>query len=413
MRRYWRDDTMKTGEMKINWVSRYMPLLNEISREFSEKRPLEGVTVGMSIHLEAKTAYLALTLAKLGANVVVTGSNPLSTQDDVAEALRKKGITVYAKRTHDEDVYRRNLMKVLDESPDFIIDDGGDLTVIAHTERTDVLENLKGVSEETTTGVKRLKALEKSGKLKVPVVAVNDSKMKFLFDNRYGTGQSTWDAIMRNTNLLIAGKRVVVAGYGWCGRGIALRASGLGAKVIVTEVDPIRAVEAIMDGFEVMPMKEAVELADFVVTATGNTDVLTEEDILSLKDGAVLANAGHFNVEIPVETLERLAVEKFEARPNVTGYVLKNGKTVFLLAEGRLVNLAGGDGHPIEIMDLSFALQTFAILYLLENHANMKPRVYTLPPEVDEKVAMMKLKSMNVRIDSLTEKQRRYLESWQ
>ena len=403
---------MKTGEMKINWVSRYMPLLNEISKEFSEKRPLEGVTVGMSIHLEAKTAYLAITLAKLGANVVVTGSNPLSTQDDVAEALKEKGITVYAKRTHDESMYRRNLMKVLDERPDFIIDDGGDLTVMAHTERTDALGSLKGVSEETTTGVKRLKALEKSGKLKVPVIAVNDSKMKFLFDNRYGTGQSTWDAIMRNTNLLIAGKRVVVAGYGWCGRGIALRASGLGAKVIVTEVDPVKAVEAIMDGFEVLPMKEAVKLADFVITATGNTDVLTEEDILSLKNGAVLANAGHFNVEIPVKVLEEVAVEKFEARSNVTGYVLKNGKTVFLLAEGRLVNLAAGDGHPIEIMDLSFALQTFAVLHLLENHTNMKPRVYTLPSEVDEKVAMMKLKSMNVKIDSLTEKQRRYLESW-
>ncbi|MCD6551495.1 adenosylhomocysteinase [Thermotoga sp.] len=403
---------MKTGEMKINWVSRYMPLLNEISKEFSEKRPLEGVTVGMSIHLEAKTAYLAITLAKLGANVVVTGSNPLSTQDDVAEALKEKGITVYAKRTRDENMYRRNLMKVLDERPDFIIDDGGDLTVMAHTERTDALGSLKGVSEETTTGVKRLKALEKSGKLKVPVIAVNDSKMKFLFDNRYGTGQSTWDAIMRNTNLLIAGKRVVVAGYGWCGRGIALRASGLGAKVIVTEVDPVKAVEAIMDGFEVLPMKEAVKLADFVITATGNTDVLTEEDILSLKNGAVLANAGHFNVEIPVKVLEEVAVEKFEARSNVTGYVLKNGKTVFLLAEGRLVNLAAGDGHPIEIMDLSFALQTFAVLHLLENHTNMKPRVYTLPSEVDEKVAMMKLKSMNVKIDSLTEKQRRYLESW-
>ncbi|PLV58761.1 adenosylhomocysteinase [Thermotoga sp. KOL6] len=404
---------MRTGEMKINWVSRYMPLLNEISREYSKEKPLSGLTVGMSIHLEAKTAYLAITLSKLGAKVVVTGSNPLSTQDDVAEALAEKGIIVYAKRTHDENVYRANLVKVLDEKPDFIIDDGGDLTVISHLERTDVLENLKGVSEETTTGVKRLRALEKSGKLRVPIIAVNDSKMKFLFDNRYGTGQSTWDSIMRNTNLLVAGKRVVVAGYGWCGRGIALRASGLGAKVIVTEVDPVRAVEAIMDGFEVMPMREAVKNADFVITATGNTDVLNEEDILSLRDGVILANAGHFNVEIPVKVLEKIAVEKFEARPNVTGYVLKNGKTVFLLAEGRLVNLAAGDGHPVEIMDLSFALQIMAVLYLLKNHEKLEPKVYTLPPEIDEKVAKMKLAAMKVEIDKLTEHQRRYLESWQ
>jgi adenosylhomocysteinase len=404
---------MNTGEMKINWVSRYMPLLNKIAEEYSSEKPLSGFTVGMSIHLEAKTAYLAITLSRLGARVVITGSNPLSTQDDVAEALRSKGITVYARRTHDESIYRENLMRVLDERPDFIIDDGGDLTVISHTEKEEVLENLKGVSEETTTGVRRLKALEETGKLKVPVIAVNDSKMKYLFDNRYGTGQSTWDAIMRNTNLLVAGKNVVVAGYGWCGRGIALRAAGLGARVIVTEVDPVKAVEAIMDGFTVMPMKEAVKIADFVITATGNTDVLSKEDILSLKDGVVLANAGHFNVEIPVRVLEEIAVEKFEARPNVTGYTLENGKTVFLLAEGRLVNLAAGDGHPVEIMDLSFALQIFAVLYLLENHGKMSPKVYTLPDEIDERVARMKLDSLGVKIDELTEKQRRYLRSWQ
>lgn len=404
---------MRTGELKINWVAKYMPLLNEIKEELSAKKPLEGVKIGMSIHLEAKTAYLALTFQSLGAQVILTGSNPLSTQDDVAEALKDRGISVYAKRTSDEKVYYENLHRVLDHQPDFILDDGADLTVLSHTERRDVLRNLKGVSEETTTGVRRLRALEREGKLEVPVIAVNDSKMKFLFDNRYGTGQSTWDAIMRNTNLLVAGKKVVVAGYGWCGRGIAIRAAGLGAKVVVTEVDPIKAVEAIMDGFEVMPMSEAAKIGDIFVTATGNKNVMRKEDILALKDGAILANAGHFNVEIPVKILEELAVERFQARPNVTGYVLPNGRTVFLLAEGRLVNLAAGDGHPVEIMDLSFALQVFAILYLFENHKRLEKRVYVLPPEIDERVARMKLKTLSVRIDELTEEQRRYMESWE
>jgi len=402
-----------TGRMKIEWVSRYMKLLNLLREKFSREKPLAGLRIGISIHLEAKTAYLALTLSNLGAHVAVTGSNPLSTQDDVAETLKNLGIEVHAKRTHDEKEYLKGLHKVLDYHPDLILDDGADLTVLAHTERKDALENLKGVSEETTTGVRRLRALEKRGMLVVPVIAVNDSKMKFLFDNRYGTGQSTWDSIMRNTNVLIAGKNVVVSGYGWCGRGIALRAKGLGANVIVTEVDPVRAVEAVMDGFQVMRMDDASKIGDIFVTATGNRDVIRREHFLNMKDGAILANAGHFNVEVSMRELEEISVKKFHAKPNIDGYVLQNGKTIFVIAEGRLVNLAAGDGHPIEIMDISFSLQVLSLLYLSKNHGNLEKKVHLLPPEIDEEVARLKLKALDVEIDSLTESQRRYMEGWQ
>ncbi len=404
---------MDTGRMKIEWVSRYMKLLNLLREKFSKEKPLAGLRIGISIHLEAKTAYLALTLSSLGAKVAITGSNPLSTQDDVAETLKNFGVEVHAKRTHDEKEYLKGLHKVLDYHPDLILDDGADLTVLAHMERKDALENLKGVSEETTTGVRRLRALEKKGMLVVPVIAVNDSKMKFLFDNRYGTGQSTWDSIMRNTNVLIAGKNVVVSGYGWCGRGIALRAKGLGANVIVTEVDPVKAVEAVMDGFQVMKMDDASKIGDIFVTATGNRDVIRREHFLNMKDGAILANAGHFNVEVSMKELEELAVKKFHARPNVDGYVLPNGKTIFVIAEGRLVNLAAGDGHPIEIMDISFSLQVLSLLFLSKNHENLEKKVHLLPPEIDEEVARLKLKALDVEIDSLTESQRRYMEGWQ
>ena len=404
---------MDTGRMKIEWVSRYMKLLNLLREKFSKEKPLAGLRIGISIHLEAKTAYLALTLSSLGAKVAITGSNPLSTQDDVAETLKNFGVEVHAKRTHDEKEYLKGLHKVLDYHPDLILDDGADLTVLAHMERKDALENLKGVSEETTTGVRRLRALEKKGMLVVPVIAVNDSKMKFLFDNRYGTGQSTWDSIMRNTNVLIAGKNVVVSGYGWCGRGIALRAKGLGANVIVTEVDPVKAVEAVMDGFQVMRMDDASKIGDIFVTATGNRDVIRREHFLNMKDGAILANAGHFNVEVSMKELEELAVKKFHARPNVDGYVLPNGKTIFVIAEGRLVNLAAGDGHPIEIMDISFSLQVLSLLFLSKNHENLEKKVHLLPPEIDEEVARLKLKALDVEIDSLTEDQRRYMEGWQ
>ena len=404
---------MDTGRMKIEWVSRYMKLLNLLREKFSKEKPLAGLRIGISIHLEAKTAYLALTLSSLGAKVAITGSNPLSTQDDVAETLKNFGVEVHAKRTHDEKEYLKGLHKVLDYHPDLILDDGADLTVLAHTERKDALENLKGVSEETTTGVRRLRALEKKGMLMVPVIAVNDSKMKFLFDNRYGTGQSTWDSIMRNTNVLIAGKNVVVSGYGWCGRGIALRAKGLGANVIVTEVDPVKAVEAVMDGFQVMRMDDASKIGDIFVTATGNRDVIRREHFLNMKDGAILANAGHFNVEVSMRELEEISVKKFHARSNVDGYVLPNGKTIFVIAEGRLVNLAAGDGHPIEIMDISFSLQVLSLLYLSKNHGNLEKKVHLLPPEIDEEVARLKLKALDVEIDSLTESQRRYMEGWQ
>ncbi len=403
---------MNSGRKKIDWAWRFMRVLREIRKKYEDEKPLKGLKVGMSIHLEAKTANLAITLRELGADVYITGSNPLTTQDDVAQALKEFGVNVFAKRTHDEKEYWKGIHSVLDVHPHLILDDGADLTVTAHTERKDALENLMGVSEETTTGVRRLVALEKDGILKVPVIAVNDALMKFMFDNRYGTGQSTWDAIMRSTNLLVAGKYVVVVGYGWCGRGVAMRAAGLGAKVIVVEVDPIKAVEAIMDGFEVMKMEEAAKIGDFFITVTGNKNVIDVRHIELMKDGAVLSNAGHFNVEINMEGLEEAAVEKFEARQNVTGYRLRNGKTVFVIGEGRLVNLAAGDGHPVEIMDMSFALQALAQIYLAKSAKGMEPKVYRLPRELDEEVARLMLKSMGVEIEELTEEQREYLSSW-
>jgi adenosylhomocysteinase len=399
-----------SGHKKIDWAKRFMPLLNLIESEYSQQKPLKDFTVGMSIHLEAKTACLAITLRNLGAKVVITGSNPLSTQDDVAEALKEHEIMVFAKHTKDEDVYFRGIVSVLEQNPDLILDDGADLTITAHTKIPSALKNLKGITEETTTGVRRIKALKSQGKLKIPVIAVNEALMKHLFDNRYGTGQSTWDSVMRNTNLLVSGKTVVVAGYGWCGRGIAFRARGLGARVIVTEIDPIKAIEAIMDGFEVMRMKEAAEHGDFFICATGNTSVISVEEFLRMKNGAVLSNAGHFNVEVDVKALERLATQKFEARENVTGYILPNGKTIFLLAEGRLVNLAAADGHPVEIMDLSFAVQTLSLIYL--SQTSLQPEVYPVPAEIDYRVAEMKLKTLGVKIDELSIEQRRYLESF-
>lgn len=397
-----------SGHQKINWVSKHMKLLNSIQ---TMSYSLNGLKIGMSIHLEAKTAYLAITLKKLGADVFVTGCNPLSTQDDVAEALKDYGIIVHAKRTEDEREYFSFLHKILDYKPDLILDDGADLTVLAHTERKEVLDNLKGVSEETTTGVRRLKNLQAQGILKVPVIAVNNAKMKFMFDNRYGTGQSTWDSIMRNTNLLVAGKRVLVAGYGWCGRGIALRAHGLGARVMVSEVDPIKAVEALMDGFDVGKIDELAPQADIIITATGVCDVLSEETIHKLKDGVILANAGHFNVEIPMEKLEKLATRKYEIRKNVTCYEV-NGKDIFVIGQGRLVNLAAADGHPVEIMDISFALQALSLLYLSQHYKDLKNIVYDYPEELDRQVAMLKLGSLGIEIDNLTDEQRKYLESF-
>ena len=336
------------GLQRISWVEKFMPALNTLREEFVKEQIFKGKTIVMSIHLEAKTAYLALTLKAAGANVICTGSNPLSTQDPIAAGLVKSGITVYEWHACTEEEYFMFLNKALDHMPDIIIDDGGDLVHLLHTTRKECQKNLIGGSEETTTGVYRLKILEKENKLEFPMIAVNDSYCKYLFDNRYGTGQSAWDGIIRSTNLTVTGKTAVIAGYGWCGKGCAMRAKGLGAHVIVTEVDPIKAIEAVMDGFEVMPMAEAAKHGDIFLTVTGDIDIITEPHFLAMKDGAICANAGHFDCEVSRKDLERIAVSHYEARKNIEGYVLPNGKTVFLMAEGRLVNLAAGDGHPAE-----------------------------------------------------------------
>ena len=353
-----------------------------------------------------------MIMKSLGASVWVTGSNPLSTQDDVALALSTHGINVFAKHTNDMGEYRRLQNEVLDAMPNVIIDDGGDLTAAVHSNRVDVLKNLYGICEETTTGVIRLRALEREERLKVPAIAVNNGKMKNLFDNRYGTGQSTWDGIMRTTNLSVCGKTVVVGGYGWCGKGIARRAAGLGANVIVTEVDPVKAIEALMDGFQVMKMEEAAPMGDFFVTATGDIDVVGEDALKNIKDGAVLANSGHFDVEISKPALKKLSVSKKTVRDNVEEYTFKDDRKVYLLADGRLVNLVAGDGHPVEIMDTTFALQLLSAKYVVEHHEHMKSHVYEVPKEIDEEVARAKLKTLGVSIDVLSDAQRQYLGKW-
>jgi adenosylhomocysteinase len=397
------------GHEKISWVDHYMPTLNAIGSMLKEKQTFKGKTIAVSVHLEAKTAYLAKVLHRAGAHVVVTGSNPLSTQDDVAAALVDDGLTVYSWYNATNDEYFNFLNKALDHHPDIIIDDGGDLVHLLHTTRADARENIIGGTEETTTGVNRLRGLDKGGALQFPMIAANDSYCKYLFDNRYGTGQSTWDGIMRTTNLTVVGKRVVVAGYGWCGRGCAMRAKGLGAHVIVTEIDPIKAIEAVFDGFEVMTMEEAAKIGDIFVTLTGCENVIRGEHMKNMKDGAVMANAGHFDVEINKQELEQMAVGHFEARHNIEGYTLSNGHIINLIAEGRLVNLAAGDGHPAEIMDLSFAVQAMAAKYLLEHYQELENHVYVLPHTIDTEIANIKLASMGYQIDSLTDKQRAYL----
>nr|WP_307188757.1 adenosylhomocysteinase [Caldicellulosiruptor naganoensis] len=401
------------GLRKILWAKRFMPILEQIRKDYIDKKPLNGINVAISVHLEAKTANLALLLKDLGANVYVTGSNPLSTQDDVAAALVHEGIEVFAIKGANEEEYFYHLEKTLENDIRLIIDDGGDLTYLLHTKLENLADKIMGGCEETTTGIIRLKALEKDGKLKFPMIAVNNAYCKHLFDNRYGTGQSTWDGIMRTTNITVAGKHVVVAGYGFCGKGVAKRAQGLGAKVIVTEVDPIKALEAYMDGFEVMKMEDAAKIGDIFVTATGCKDVIRYEHILNMKDGAILCNSGHFNVEIDIETLEKKATKVYEARKNITGYMLENGKEVFVLAEGRLVNLAAADGHPIEIMDMSFAIQALCAIYVAQNYKNLEKKVYQVPSEIDSFVAMTKLKSLGIEIDKLTSEQVKYLNSWE
>ncbi len=401
---------VERGKRKIAWARAHMPLLGELEEELARKRPFRGVRIAVSIHLEAKTARLVLALMAGGAELAVTGSNPLSTQDDVAAALRAEGVPVFARRGATPEEYRDGLVRALHIRPHLVLDDGGDLTALLHGDHARLGEETIGICEETTTGVIRLRELARTGKLRCPAVAVNDARMKHLFDNRYGTGQSTWDAIMRTTNLLVAGKTVVVAGYGWCGRGIALRARGLGARVVVAEVDPVRAAEAMMDGFRVAPLGEAIRDADFLITATGCRDVVTWEDLLAAKDGLLLANAGHFDVEIDVRTLRERAPARL-VRDSVEEFTLPNGKRVYLLAQGRLVNLAAGDGHPVEIMDISFALQTLSLRWLLDHGRDLAPGVYPVPREIDERVARMFLTARGVRIDSLTPEQRRYLGS--
>ena len=400
------------GFLQLEWARLHMPVLMKIRERFSKEKPLEGVRVGACLHVTKETGVLVETLMAGGAEVALAGSNPLSTQDEIAAALAKEGVNVYAWRGETEEEYYWCIGKVAEFKPDIILDDGADLHVTLHTKYKDVAEKVKGGTEETTTGVIRLKAMEKDGVLKYPIIAVNNAYTKYLFDNRYGTGQSTVDGVLRATNIMIAGKRVVIAGYGWVGRGLAMRFRGMGAKVIVTEVDPIKALEAHMEGFDVMPMIEAAKMADFIITATGVNKVVREEHFKVIKDGAFLANAGHFNVEIDVQWLEENAVEKREVRPNITEYKLPNGKRVYLLAEGRLVNLAAADGHPIEVMDLSFAGQFTALEYLVDNHDKLEPKVYVLPRELDEKIAWEKLAAEGIRIDKLTPEQIRYLHQW-
>lgn len=401
-----------TGHQKIAWVKEHMPLLNILNERYAEKKIFDGLNMVVTIHLEAKTAYLAQTLKNCGANVVVTGSNPLSTQDDVAAALADSGITVFATHACSQEEYDLYLSKALDTKPSLIIDDGGDLVNMLHSTRRELIRNLIGGSEETTTGVHRLKALNEAGKLAFPMIAVNDAYCKYLFDNRYGTGQSSWDGIMRTTNLAVAGKTVVVAGYGWCGKGVAMRAKGLGANVIVTEIDPIKGIEAVFDGFRVMPMREAAKYGDFFVTVTGCKDVITKEHFPLMKDGAVLANAGHFDVEINVKDLEAMTVEPaYEVRKNITTYTMPDGKKINLLGEGRLVNLACGDGHPVEVMDLSFAMQFLAMKYLLEHKGELQNNLYVLPEELNTEIAALKLEAMGAGIDTLTPEQYAYLHA--
>ena len=397
------------GHDKINWVKNFMPVLNILNDELSKTKPLAGKKLVVTMHLEAKTAYLGIVLKNAGADVTVTGSNPLSTQDDVAAALVESGVNVFAWYNTTEEEYENFLHKALDTKPDIIIDDGGDLVALLHGERSDLANNLLGGSEETTTGVMRLRSLAEQGKLKFPMIAVNDANCKYLFDNRYGTGQSTWDGIMRTTNLTITGKTVVVAGYGWCGKGVAMRAKGLGANVIITEIDPIKAIEAVFDGFQVLPMIEAAPLGDIFVTLTGCKDVITREHLTRMKSGAMMANAGHFDVEINKEHLGELSISIRTVRKNIEEFVMADGRKLYLLAEGRLVNLAAGDGHPTEIMDLSFAMQALSTLYVLENYNKLDKNVHKMPLELDMRVAALKLQTMGLSIDYLNEEQQRYI----
>lgn len=402
----------ESGEKKIEWVKRNCDLLRTLEKEFTESKPFAGKKITLSVHLEAKTAYLCLVLAAGGAEMYVTGSNPLSTQDDVAAALVKAGLEVHAWYDATKEEYETHIRHVLEAEPNIIIDDGGDLVTMVHKEMPHLIPNIIGGCEETTTGIIRLEAMNKAGELKFPMVRVNNAACKHFFDNRYGTGQSVFDGINRTTNLIVAGKIVVVAGYGWCGKGTAMRAKGLGARVVVTEIDPIKAIEAVMDGFDVMPMKEAAKVGDFFITVTGCDGVIDKEDFAEMKEGAILCNAGHFDCEIDMAWLKANAVEKKEQRKNIMGYKLPTGQWIFVLAEGRLVNLAAGDGHPAEIMDMSFAIQALSAKYLVEHGSELKEKLIDVPEEVDKDVAKRKLAFLGKEIDVLTPEQEKYLNSY-
>lgn len=403
----------EAGALKIEWARAHMPVTAMLRRRFARSKPLSGVSTSMALHLEAKTAVLVLALRDAGASVRVAGCNPLSTDDDVARALNERyHVDAYGHKGEDTKEYYAALDAVLDGKPKVVVDDGADLIHILHTRRTDDLKRVVGANEETTTGVVRLVAMQKEGALKIPVIDVNNARMKHLFDNRYGTGQSVFDGIFAATNLLIAGKCVVVVGYGWCGRGIAMRADGLGARVVVCEVDPVKAVEAVMDGYETMPIDRAVREADFLITATGVSEIIRPEHLRVIKDGCVLANAGHFNVEIAPEVLAKASKKVRKARAAVDAYTLKDGRTIYLLSDGRLVNLAAGQGHPVEIMDMSFAVQYLCAVKLWKERGAMKPGVHAVPDEVDDLVARTKLASMGTEIDTLTPAQNKYIRSW-
>ena len=397
------------GQMKIDWVSRNMPILSSIASEFEKSRPFTGIKIALSVHMEAKTAYLCTVLALGGAEMYVTGCNPLSTQDDVVSAIARKGINVYAWHGETEDEYNYHLSSVLECTPDIIIDDGGDLVKLIHEKYSQLIPNIIGGCEETTTGIHRLRAMVALKELRFPMIMVNEAECKYLFDNRYGTGQSVWDGINRTTNLIVAGKTVVIAGYGWCGKGIALRAKGQGARVVITEINPIRALEAVMDGNAVMSMDEAARIGDIFITATGCRDVITERHFLNMNDGAILCNAGHFNVEINLDELRSLSTHPFQARNNIDGYILKNSKKLFVIAQGRLVNLASGDGHPAEIMDMSFSIQALCAEYLVRNRGLLPVDVISVPQDIDNRVAKQKLKTLNIEIDTLTKRQYKYM----
>lgn len=405
----------ESGELKISWVRSHMPLLAQIEKEFSKDKPFKGLKIALSVHLEAKTAHLCEVLASGGAEMFITGSNPLSTQDDVAAALVHEGLNVFAVHGATPEEYEHGIRRVIEAGPNIIIDDGGDLVTMIHEHYPELIPNVIGGCEETTTGILRLQQMNNAKTLMFPMMLVNNASCKHFFDNRYGTGQSVWDGINRTTNLIVAGKYVVVAGYGWCGKGVSMRAKGLGAKVIVTEVDPIKAMEAVMDGFQVMSMMEAAKLGDIFITVTGCNDVITTKHFLKMKDGAICCNAGHFDCEVSVADLKKIATSEREARQNIQEYVLPNGRKVYILAEGRLVNLAAGDGHPAEIMDMSFAIQALSARYLADNrkgnninHASGN-MLNAVPAEIDDKVARMKLTDWGIKIDRLTPAQRKYL----